>query len=135
MRTTAFSTLLACFWLFAAACNEPFDFSTVLQTGRLVVEVADTSSTPVPNVLVELLLADNKSVWRTSRTGADGRAEVGAEDGGVLTENYFVRVTPPSGYRVPPMDVHPVPVRIITDSTLVVPVTLVKLSSGVGTAK
>lgn len=129
MRTRVLLIFFACLGSMLSACSEPFDISTIISTGRLVVEVSDTSNAPVPDVPVTLLLLNDSSVWRTGRTGADGRAELGAEDGGVLTGDYLVRVTPPPGYRVPSTDPHPIPLRIITNFTLFLPVTLVKFSA------
>ena len=125
MRIRILSILLACLSPALGACNEPLDFSTAIPTGRLVVEVTDTSNAPVPNVPVTLRLLNDSSVWRTTQTGTDGRAEVGAEDGGVLTGDYLVQVTPPAGYRIPPAATHPVPLRIVTDSTVTLRVTLI----------
>ena len=135
MRTRLLPALLTCLCALLSACSEPLDFSTVIPTGRLVVEVVDTSNAPVPDVPVTLLLLSDSSVWRTGRTGADGKVEIGAEDGGVLTGDYLVRVSPPAGYRILPTEIHPVPLRIRTDSTLTVQVTLLKSSPEAGTVR
>lgn len=60
--------------------------------GRIVVRVSDQSNVGVPDLMVDLLLANRQTIWRIGRTGADGTAEFAASEGGVLLQNYVVRV-------------------------------------------
>lgn len=129
MRMRIFLMALVCLVPALGACNEPLDFSTVVPTGRLLVEVTDTSDTPIANVPVTLRLLNDSSVWRISHTGPDGRAEIGAEDGGVLTGDYLLEISPPPGYSFPRAAIHPVPLRIWTDSTATLQVRLVAPTS------
>jgi hypothetical protein len=61
-------------------------------TGRLQILVEDTSGNPVPNIKADLLLDDKITVWRTTTTGTDGRAEFDSEAGGVAIQGYFIRL-------------------------------------------
>ena len=61
-------------------------------TGRLQILVEDTAGNPAPNIRADLLLEDKTTVWRTTTTGADGRAEFDAEAGGVVIQGYYVRL-------------------------------------------
>lgn len=103
---------LAVFGVFSTACSDPVDFNTVIKTARVVVQVTDTAGSPVPNVPVMLLLAENGTLWRTGRTGSDGKGEIAPQDGGVLWGDYLLRVVPPAGYVVDPRRPHPLPLRV-----------------------
>ena len=75
--------------LVAAACS--LDVA-MYSTGRLQILVEDTAGDPVPNVKADLLLDDRITVWRSTTTGADGKAEFDAEAGGVEIRGYYVRL-------------------------------------------
>ena len=61
-------------------------------TGRLQIQVEDTTGAPVANIKADLLLDDRITVWRSTTTGADGKAEFDAEAGGVEIRGYYVRL-------------------------------------------
>jgi hypothetical protein len=61
-------------------------------TGRLQIQVEDITGAPVPNIKADLLLEDKITVWRSTTTGADGKAEFDAAAGGVAIRGYYVRL-------------------------------------------
>lgn len=83
------SALLGVSLLLVAACSLDVAMHT---SGRLQVLVEDTNGDPVPNIRADLLLDDKITVWRTTTTGADGRAEFDASAGGVVIQGYYVRL-------------------------------------------
>ena len=83
------STLLAASLLILAACN--LDVA-MYSTGRLQILVEDLNGDPVPNIKADLLLEDKITVWRSTTTGTDGKAEFDAAAGGVAIQGYYVRL-------------------------------------------
>lgn len=83
------STLLGASLLMVTGCNLDVAMYT---SGRLQILVEDTAGDPVPNIRADLLLEDKITVWRTTTTGADGRAEFDREAGGVTIQGYYVRL-------------------------------------------
>ena len=83
------STLLGVSLLIVVACN--LDVAQY-STGRLQIQVEDTAGNPVPNINANLLLEDKITVWRSTTTGADGKAEFDAEAGGVTIQGYYIRL-------------------------------------------
>ena len=83
------STLLGASLLMVAGCSLDVAMYT---TGRLQVLVEDTAGDPVPNIRADLLLEDKITVWRTTTTGTDGRAEFDRDAGGVTIQGYYVRL-------------------------------------------
>ena len=83
------STVLGASLLMVAGCSLDVAMYT---TGRLQVLVEDTAGDPVPNIRADLLLEDKITVWRTTTTGADGRAEFDRDAGGVTIQGYYVRL-------------------------------------------
>ena len=81
--------LLGASLLVVPACN--LDVAQY-STGRLQIVVEDTSGNPVPNIKADLLLEDKITVWRSTTTGTDGRAEFDAAAGGVVIQGYYVRL-------------------------------------------
>ena len=81
------STLLGAALLFLAACSLDVAMDS---TGRLQILVEDTAGNPVPNINAYLLLDDRITVWRSTTTGTDGRAEfdasAGRRDSGLLLQ-------------------------------------------------
>ncbi len=61
-------------------------------TGRLQILVEDDAGNPVPNIKADLLLEDKITVWRSTTTGTDGKAEFDAAAGGVAIQGYYVRL-------------------------------------------
>lgn len=83
------STLLGMSLLTVVGCS--LDVA-MYSTGRLQILVEDTAGDPVPNIKADLLLDDRNTVWRSTTTGADGRAEFDAAAGGVTIQGYYVRL-------------------------------------------
>lgn len=83
------STLLGASLLMVAGCSLDVAMHT---SGRLQVLVEDTNGDPVPNIRADLLLDDRITVWRSTTTGADGRAEFDPDAGGVTIQGYYVRL-------------------------------------------
>jgi hypothetical protein len=83
------SMLLGATLLLVSACS--LDVA-MYSTGRLQILVEDTAGNPVPNINADLLLDDRLTVWRSTTTGADGKAEFDPEAGGVVIQGYYVRL-------------------------------------------
>jgi hypothetical protein len=83
------STLLGLSLLTIVGCSLDVAMYT---TGRLQILVEDIAGDPVPNVKADLLLEDRITVWRSTTTGADGKAEFDPEAGGVAIQGYYVRL-------------------------------------------
>src|SRR5687767_3321103 len=83
------STVLGASLVMVPGCNLDVAMHTI---GRLQIHVEDTAGNPVPNIRADLLLDDKITVWRTTTTGADGRAEFDAAAGGVVIQGYYVRL-------------------------------------------
>jgi len=101
----------------STSCSEPLDFSQVIRTGRIMVQVTSAEGEPVADVPLVLLRAETGTLWRTGRTGSDGRGEIAPEDRGILWGDYLLKVTPPADYVVDPTQSHPIPFRLERDST------------------
>ena len=83
------SMLLGAAVLLVSACS--LDVA-MYSTGRLQILVEDVTGEPVPNIKADLLLDDRITVWRSTTTGADGKAEFDPEAGGVAIQGYYVRL-------------------------------------------
>ena len=83
------STLLGVSLLTLPACNLDVAQYSV---GRLQILVEDITGAPVPNIKADLLLEDKITVWRSTTTGADGKAEFDPEAGGVTIQGYYIRL-------------------------------------------
>src|SRR5688572_32194453 len=94
------STLLGASLLLVAGCSLDVAMNN---TGRVRIQVADTSGNPVPNINADLLLDDRTTVWTSTTTGADGKAEFGAAGGGVTVGGYYVRLLQPPDWEMAPM--------------------------------
>ncbi len=114
--------------LMSTSCSEPLDFSQVIKTGRVFVQVTSADREPIADVPLVLLRAETGTLWRTGRTGSDGRGEIAPEDRGILWGDYLLKVTPPADYVVDPTQSHPIPFRLARDTTIF-NVILVKASS------
>ncbi|CAN5237732.1 hypothetical protein BH24GEM2_BH24GEM2_17540 [soil metagenome] len=114
--------------LIVTSCSEPLDFSQVIRTGRIMVQVTSAEGEPVADVPLVLLRAGTGTLWRTGRTGSDGTGEIAPEDGGVLWGDYLLKVTPPAEYFVDPTRSHPIPFRLQGDQ-ITLEVVLVRKSS------
>jgi hypothetical protein len=76
---------------FLGGCTDTTDTGGT-SLGRIIVRASDQNNAGVPDLMVDLRLANGQTIWRTARTGADGTAEFGASEGGVLLQNYIVRI-------------------------------------------
>lgn len=83
------ATLLGASLLLVAGCSLDVAMNNI---GRVQIQVADTSGNPVPNINADLLLDDRTTVFTSTTTGADGKAEFGAAAGGVVVRGYYVRL-------------------------------------------
>ena len=60
--------------------------------GRIVVRVSDQNNAGVQDIALDLMLTNRQTIWRTARTGTDGTAQFAGNEGGVILQNYIVRV-------------------------------------------
>jgi len=61
--------------------------------GRVTVKVTAANETGVQGLPVDLLLPNKTTVWRAALTSTDGTAEFAEAEGGVIPQNYVVRLT------------------------------------------
>lgn len=95
----------------AAGCT---DFSTTPDSlGRVTVTVTDQNNTPAPNLIVDLMLQDRSTIWRSLRTAQDGTGEFGKSDGGVISQTYIVRLTPEGQFRLADTETNDKPVTVV----------------------
>ena len=107
------------------------DFSTTpASLGRVTVTVTDQNNAPVPQIVVDLMLPDRLTVWRSIRTSTDGTGEFGKPDGGVKSQTYIVRVIPSGQYELAVGETNDKPVTVVIGQTHEVKFSLVK--GGVG---
>jgi hypothetical protein len=112
----------------SAACT---DFSTTpASLGRVTVGVTDQNNAPVPQIVVDLLLPDRVTIWRSLRTSVDGTGEFGKPDGGVKSQTYVVRVTEDGQYRLADGETNDKPVTVVIGQTHDVKFRMVKRSIG-----
>ena len=88
-RKVIASMVLGASLLVVPGCN--LDVA-MYSTGRVQILVEDTTGEPVPNIKADLLLEDKITVWRSTTTGTDGKAEFDAAAGGVAIQGYYVRL-------------------------------------------
>ena len=119
------STLLGASLLMVAGCSLDVAMYT---TGRLQILVEDTAGDPVPNIRADLLLEDKITVWRTTTTGADGRAEFDRDAGGVTIQGYYVRLILTPDWNLAPGEPNDKAVIPNGGSTLVVRFRIVKVA-------
>ena len=116
--------------LFAAAAGCT-DFSTTpASLGRVIVTVKDQNNAPVPQIIVDLLLTDRITVWRSIRTSTDGTGEFGKPDGGVKSQIYIVRLTPTGQYQLAADETNDKPVTVVIGQTHEVSFRMVKGTIG-----
>jgi hypothetical protein len=106
----------------AAAVTSVFagctDFSTTpASLGRVMVSVTDQNNAPAPNLIVDLLLQDRTTIWRSLRTSQDGTGEFGKSDGGVISQVYIVRLTPEGQFSLAENETNDKPVTVVIGQT------------------
>ncbi len=90
------------------------DFSTTPDTlGRVTVSVTDQNNAGVPNLVVDLVLQDRSTIWRTLRTSSDGTGEFGKPDGGVISQTYIVRLALAGQYKLADLETNDKPVQVV----------------------
>jgi hypothetical protein len=90
------------------------DFSTTPESlGRVTVSVTDQNNAGVPLQTVNLLRSDRIQIWRTLRTSSDGTGEFGKEDGGVISQQYIVRILPGGEYDLADGETNDKPVAVV----------------------
>jgi hypothetical protein len=78
----------------AAVIGGCTDFSTTpVSLGRVTVAVTDQNNQGVPQLVTDLMLTDRSTIWRSIRTSSNGTGEFGTADGGVIPQQYIVRLT------------------------------------------
>ncbi len=106
-RGIALAGLVAVF----AGCT---DFSTTPDTlGRVTVSVTDENNAGVANLVVDLMLQDRSTIWRSLRTSSDGSGEFGKADGGVISQTYIVRLTLSGQYQLAASETNDKPVQVV----------------------
>ncbi len=99
----------------AAGCT---DFSTTPDAlGRVTVSVTDQNNAAAPNLIVDLLMQDRTTIWRSLRTSQDGTGEFGKADGGVISQTYIVRLTPEGQFRLADDETNDKPVTVVIGQT------------------
>jgi hypothetical protein len=111
--------------LSAAGCNSSSATDNIV-LGQVQVSVTDAGGNPVSGLNVDLLLTDKATVWRRSLTSADGKAEFGAAEGGVILQNYIVRLTLGIQYSLATNETNDKPVTPVADQLTTVEFHVVK---------
>ncbi len=117
-------TLLGSSVLLFAACNLDV---TQYDIGRLQVSVEESNGTPVPNIRADLLLEDKVTIWRTTTTGVDGKGEFDAAGGGVLIQNYYVRLVETAEWKLATGEPNDKPVLPLGGSVVQITFRMVKV--------
>lgn len=128
MRLTGHSVgrffLVTAFIATAAGCT---DFSTTpITLGRVTVTVLDQNNAPAPGLVVDLVMQDRITIWRSLRTGSDGKGEFGKPDGGVKSQTYVVRLIEDATYTLDPTEANDKPLVVGIGGNHEVPFKVVK---------
>ena len=100
--------------LLGAALPGCTDFSTTPDSlGRVTVSVKDQNNAGVFGQTVNLLKTGPTELWRSFLTSQDGTGEFGKADGGVISQQYIVRLVPTADYMLDPSDTNDKPVTVV----------------------
>lgn len=94
--------LAACVAVFnSLSCT---DLTTAYPLGKLAARVVDANNVAVQGVFADLykLTLSGPVRWRASTTSSDGIAVFGANDGGVITGDYYIHLSFVTGYQLAP---------------------------------
>ena len=109
---------LAVAGVIAAAFPACTDFSSAPDSlGHVNVTVTDQANAGVPNLVVDLLMQDKVTIWRSLRTNSSGKGEFGSADGGVIQQTYYVRLIPGTDYELAPAETNDKPVVVVFGQT------------------
>ena len=90
------------------------DFSTTPDSlGHVTVRVTDAANAGVQNLVVDLLMQDKLTIWRSLRTRSNGTGEFGEADGGVIAQTYYVRLDPGVDYELAAGETNDKPVVVV----------------------
>jgi len=91
------------------------DFSTTpVNLGRVTVTVTDQNNQGVGQLVTDLMLTDRATIWRSIRTSSAGTGEFGTADGGVIPQQYIVRlITAGTEYSLADGETNDKPVTVI----------------------
>ena len=100
--------------LLAAALSGCTDFSTTPESlGRVTVSVKDQNNAGVFGQTVNLIRKSPNELWRSFITSQDGTGEFGKADGGVISQEYIVRLVPTADYTLDPTDSNDKPLTVV----------------------
>ncbi|HVF41129.1 MAG TPA: hypothetical protein VM939_14600 [Gemmatimonadaceae bacterium] len=105
--------------LAASACT---DFSSAPPSlGRVQVKVQATDQSGISQIPVDLLLPNKITVWRAALTTTDGSAEFAEAEGGVIPQQYVVRILlAGKGYELAADEINDKPVTVQIGATQIV---------------
>ena len=91
------------------------DFSTTpdVPLGRVTVSVTDENNAGVGQLLVELLRPDRVTIWRSLTTNSNGTGEFDTANGGVIPQQYLVRLHLGSNYLLAEGETNDKPVTVV----------------------
>ena len=125
-RATRRLVLFSVAVLALGACT---DFSSPPPSlGRVTVKVTAANETGVQGLPVDLLLPNKTTVWRAALTTTDGTAEFAEAEGGVIPQNYIVRLTfGGKAYVLAADDTNDKPVTAVIGATQIVTFRIVRV--------
>jgi hypothetical protein len=115
---TRFLPILAALAFSGGCLNASDPGGSVL--GRIVVRVSDQNNAGVRDLAVDLMLTNRQTIWRSARTGSDGTAQFAGNEGGVILQNYIVRLRLIPAWQLAAGETNDKPVTPIGDQTVTV---------------
>ena len=121
------SVILILALLAVSACT---DFSSPPPSlGRVQVKVQAADQSGISQIPVDLLLPNKTTVWRAALTTTDGSAEFAESEGGVIPQQYVVRILlAGKPYRLADDETNDKPVTVQIGATQIVTFRLVRVS-------